>query len=97
METDPVSETLYSLVFFRIPDDGQVHEPSNSECHAPSSEPFRIYYSAMFSVLCMNYLFSLIDELNIFCVHRLSAYMPSLTAAAMSEVVCLNSYHILFT
>jgi hypothetical protein len=30
-ETDPVSETLYSFMFFRIPDDGQVLKPCNSE------------------------------------------------------------------
>jgi hypothetical protein len=43
-ETDPVSETLCSLVF-RIPDDRQsLKEPSNSECYTLSSEPFESTY-----------------------------------------------------
>jgi hypothetical protein len=28
----------------RIPDDGQVHKPSDSECYTPSSEPVIFYY-----------------------------------------------------
>jgi hypothetical protein len=42
-ETVTVFETLFFLVFFRIPDDGQSPKPTNPECHTPSSELFRIY------------------------------------------------------
>jgi hypothetical protein len=42
-KTDPVPETSCFLVS-RIPDDGKVQKPSNSECDTPSSEPFRIYF-----------------------------------------------------
>jgi hypothetical protein len=42
----PVSERVCFLVC-RIPDDGQVQKPSDSECYTPSSEPFRIYPSAL--------------------------------------------------
>jgi hypothetical protein len=42
-ERDTVSETLCSLEFFRIPEDRQSQKPSNPECHALSSEAFRIY------------------------------------------------------
>jgi hypothetical protein len=38
-ETNPVSETLHSLVFFRIPDD-KVQKPSIPKCDRPLSEPF---------------------------------------------------------
>jgi hypothetical protein len=42
METDPVSETLFfsNLQFWTME---KVHKPSNPECYAPSSEPFRFY------------------------------------------------------
>jgi hypothetical protein len=40
METDPVSETLFSL-FFRIPDDGESYKKQQF-CYTPSSESFRI-------------------------------------------------------
>jgi hypothetical protein len=42
LETDPVSE-MFCFLVSRIPDDGQVLKPTNSECYTPSSEPFRIY------------------------------------------------------
>jgi hypothetical protein len=35
-ETNPISETLCSLVFFRISYVGQSQEPSNPECLLPS-------------------------------------------------------------
>jgi hypothetical protein len=41
-ETDPVSEILRSLVFFRTLDNGQSQKPRNSECYTLSSQPFRI-------------------------------------------------------
>jgi hypothetical protein len=43
METDPVSEMLYSVVFYEYWTMDEVQKPSNSECYTPSSEPFRIY------------------------------------------------------
>jgi hypothetical protein len=39
--TDPVSETLYSFVFSRIPD--KVQKPRNPECCTLPHEPFQIY------------------------------------------------------
>jgi hypothetical protein len=41
-ETDPVSETLWFLVF-KIRTVDKFQKTNNSECHAPSSEPFRFY------------------------------------------------------
>jgi hypothetical protein len=47
-ETDPVSETLSSLVY-RIPDDGQSPKnPVTLKCYTQSSEPFRIYLNLLF-------------------------------------------------
>jgi hypothetical protein len=43
MEIDPVSETLCSFVFFRIPDDGQSPRIQESQYYLPPSELFRIY------------------------------------------------------
>jgi hypothetical protein len=40
METDLVSETLWSLDYRRA---DKVRKPSNAECYTQSSEPFRIY------------------------------------------------------
>jgi hypothetical protein len=40
-QSDPVSETLCSLIF-RIPDG--VQKPADSECYTLSSEPFSIYF-----------------------------------------------------
>jgi hypothetical protein len=45
METDPVSETQYSLVLLEYQTVGKVQELSNSESYTPSSEPFRIFQS----------------------------------------------------
>jgi hypothetical protein len=45
-EIYPLFGTLRSAVRFRIQGDGHAQKPSNSEdtqCNAPSSEPFRIY------------------------------------------------------
>jgi hypothetical protein len=43
METDPVSETLCSLMFLEYQKMYKVQNPSNPKCHTPSLEPFRIY------------------------------------------------------
>jgi hypothetical protein len=47
-ETDPVSETSYSLEYQTM---GKVKKPSNSVCYTPSLEPFRIYlYNCGFEI-----------------------------------------------
>jgi hypothetical protein len=33
-----------SFLVFRVPEDGQVQKPSNSECCTPSLEPLRFHY-----------------------------------------------------
>jgi hypothetical protein len=40
METDPASETLYSLEYWTLE---KVQKPSNPICYTPSSESFTIY------------------------------------------------------
>jgi hypothetical protein len=44
-ETDPVSETSYSLEYQTM---DKVQKPSNSVWYTPSSEPFRIYLKILF-------------------------------------------------
>jgi hypothetical protein len=43
METNPVSETLHSLVLLEYWTTAKVQRPSNPECYTPSSGPFSIY------------------------------------------------------
>jgi hypothetical protein len=49
-ETDPVSETLYFLVF-RIPDDGEVQNLSDSECYTDPFNPMKAVFLGLTSVL----------------------------------------------
>jgi hypothetical protein len=46
-ETDTVSKMLCFLVFFLIRMMDKVQNPSNSDCHKPLSEPFRLNLSCI--------------------------------------------------
>jgi hypothetical protein len=61
-ETDPVSETLCSFVFSRIPDDRQSPKSRNPECYTPLSEPFRFY---LLSYRIISYQFTFASPLPI--------------------------------
>jgi hypothetical protein len=58
METDLVSETMCSLVFFRMPGDGQSKKPGDPECYTPYTHESN-FCSPLSLYLCMVYITTL--------------------------------------